>query len=221
MFKKIWALALFGVQWAACAQSSELEKSTTFLTMNRAKTDNGNVRGKTDTATFGAGCFWCTEAQFRQLKGVVDVQSGFMGGTVANPTYKQVCTGSTGHAEVSRVYYDPAEISFDELLPAFFIAHDPTQLNRQGNDEGTQYRSVVFYHNGEQEEKTKAYIRRLNEEKVYPSDIVTEVSPASVFYLAEDYHQDYYRQNGSEPYCRYVIQPKLEKFRKVFKDKIR
>lgn len=176
---------------------------------------------KIDTATFGAGCFWCTEAQFQQLKGVTKVVSGYMGGHVANPNYKQVCTGTTGHAEVTNVYYDPSLISFDELLAAFFVSHDPTQLNQQGNDVGTQYRSVVFYHNEEQRTKTKTYIQKLNEEKAYPSDIVTEVSPAQIFYAAEDYHQNYYNQNGKEPYCHFVIQPKLEKFKKVFKDKIK
>lgn len=175
----------------------------------------------TAMATFGAGCFWCTEAQFLQLKGVTKVVSGYMGGTVENPSYKEVCTGSTGHAEVTNVSYDPAVISFDELLAAFFVSHDPTQLNRQGNDIGTQYRSVVFYHDEEQRAKANGYIKKLNEEKAYPSDIVTQVSPATKFYAAEDYHQNYYNQNGSEPYCHFVIQPKVEKFKKVFKDKLK
>lgn len=183
--------------------------------------NNKDSSAHTATATFGAGCFWCTEAQFLQLKGVTKVVSGYMGGTVDNPSYKEVCTGSTGHAEVTNVSYDPAVISFDELLAAFFVSHDPTQLNRQGNDIGTQYRSVVFYHDEEQRAKANGYIKKLNEEKVYPSDIVTEVSPATMFYAAEDYHQNYYNQNGSEPYCHFVIQPKVEKFKKVFKDKLK
>ncbi|MES2478304.1 MAG: peptide-methionine (S)-S-oxide reductase MsrA [Bacteroidota bacterium] len=182
---------------------------------------NKDKTANIDTATFGAGCFWCTEAQFQQLKGVSKVVSGYMGGTVNNPSYKEVCTGTTGHAEVTNVYYDASVISFDELLAAFFVSHDPTQLNQQDNDRGTQYRSVVFYHNDEQKEKAKGYIQKLNQEKVYPVDIVTEVSVAQQFYPAEDYHQNYYNQNGSEPYCRYVIQPKMEKFKKVFKDKLK
>jgi peptide-methionine (S)-S-oxide reductase len=174
-----------------------------------------------DTATFATGCFWCTEAKFQRLKGVKKVISGFSGGHVANPTYKQVCTGLTGHAEVCNIIFDPAEISFDELVKAFFVAHDPTQLNRQGNDVGTQYRSAIFYHGAVQKKKAEYYIDKLNKEKVYPQPIVTEVTPYTVFYKAEDYHQNYYNQNGSQPYCQYVIQPELEKFEKVFKDKLK
>jgi peptide-methionine (S)-S-oxide reductase len=174
-----------------------------------------------DTATFATGCFWCTEAKFKQLKGVITVVSGFSGGTVAYPTYKQVCTGTTGHAEACNIIYDPAVISFDELLEAFFVAHDPTQLNKQGNDVGTQYRSAIFYHNPAQKQKADYYIAKLNTEKAYKSKIVTQVTPYKVFYKAEDYHQDYFAQNGSEPYCKYVIQPELEKFKKVFKDKLK
>ena len=172
-------------------------------------------------ATFGAGCFWCTEAQFQQLKGVVTVESGYSGGHVENPTYKAVCSGTTGHAEVTQIRYDPSVISFDELLEAFFISHDPTQLNRQGNDVGTQYRSVVFYHSEEQKEKANYYIDKLDQEKAYSSKIVTEVSPFTVFYKAEDYHQDYYSLNKSEPYCMFVVKPKLEKFQKVFSKKLK
>jgi peptide-methionine (S)-S-oxide reductase len=174
-----------------------------------------------DTATFATGCFWCTEAKFQRLKGVKKVISGFSGGHVAHPTYKQVCTGLTGHAEVCNILYDPAQISFDELLEAFFVAHDPTQLNRQGNDVGTQYRSAIFYHGSIQKQKAEYYIAKLNKEKVYPQPIVTEVTPYTLFYKAEDYHQNYYNQNGSQPYCQYVIQPELEKFEKVFKDKLK
>ncbi|RAV27644.1 peptide-methionine (S)-S-oxide reductase [Sinomicrobium soli] len=183
--------------------------------------DTGGMLADRDTATFAAGCFWCVETQFEQLKGVRKVVSGYTGGTVADPTYKQVCTGTTGHAEACNIVYDPAVISFDELLEAFFVAHDPTQRNRQGNDVGTQYRSAVFYHSAAQKQKTEYYIRRLNEEKAYDSPVVTEVAPYTVFYEAEDYHQDYYDQNRSVPYCQYVIQPKLEKFKKVFKDKLK
>jgi len=176
---------------------------------------------RTDTATFATGCFWCTEAKFQQLKGVNKVISGFTGGHVANPTYKEVCTGTTGHAEACNIIYDPDQISYDELLAAFFVAHDPTQLNRQGNDVGTQYRSAIFYHNAFQKQKADYYIGRLNEEKAYKNKIVTQVAPYTVFYKAEDYHQNYYNLNSSQPYCKYVIQPELDKFRAVFKDKLK
>lgn len=176
---------------------------------------------KTEIATFGAGCFWCTEAVFQQLKGVLKVESGYEGGHVPNPSYKLVCTGETGHAEVSKITFDPSVISYDELLAAFWTAHDPTQLNRQGNDVGTQYRSVVFYHNNTQKEKAESYKKQLNEEKVYNEPIVTEISPAATFYKAEDYHQNYFNENGSQPYCVFVVKPKVEKFKKVFKDKLK
>jgi len=203
----------------ACAQQHP-EKSKTFQQMNQSQ--NHPATGKhIDTATFGAGCFWCTEAQFQQLEGVEKVESGYAGGHVANPTYKQVCTGTTGHAEVTNIYYDPSRISFDELLAAFWVAHDPTQLNRQGNDVGTQYRSVIFYHNEAQKEKAEEYKRKLNEEHAYTSDVVTEISPYTKFYKAEDYHQNYYNENGAQPYCMMVIRPKMDKFEKVFKDKLK
>jgi peptide-methionine (S)-S-oxide reductase len=176
---------------------------------------------KLDTATFATGCFWCTEAKFQQLKGVEKVTSGFAGGHIANPTYRMVCTGTTGHAEACNIVYDPKVITYDELLEAFFVAHDPTQLNRQGNDVGTQYRSAIFYHNAAQKQKADYYITKLNSEKVYKNKIVTEITPYTVFYKAEDYHQNYYSLNGSQPYCKYVIQPELEKFKKVFKDKLK
>ena len=184
-------------------------------------TDSRNTEKKLDTATFGAGCFWCTEAQFQQLKGVEKVESGYSGGVTENPTYKQICTGQTGHAEVTNIYYDPSVISFDELLAAFWVAHDPTQLNRQGNDVGTQYRSVIFYHNEEQRKKAEDYKRKLNEEKAYNSDVVTEISPITKFYKAEEYHQNYYNENPNQGYCMMVVKPKLDKFKKVFKDKLK
>lgn len=174
-----------------------------------------------DTATFAGGCFWCMEAQFMDLQGVVKVVSGFTGGTVARPSYEKVCTGTTGHAEACNIVYDPSRISYDELLAAFFTAHDPTQLNKQGNDVGTQYRSAIFYHNAEQARLARYYIAQLEAAKAYSSKIVTEVSPSGPFYSAEKYHQDYYNNNKEKPYCRYVIQPKLDKFRKVFKDKLK
>jgi peptide-methionine (S)-S-oxide reductase len=176
---------------------------------------------KTDTATFATGCFWCTEAVFEQLKGVLSVTSGYTGGTTKNPTYREVCTGTTGHAEACQIIYDPSVISYDELLEAFWAAHDPTTLNRQGADQGTQYRSAIFYYNEKQKELAESYKSKLNAEKAFDKPIVTEISPATVFYKAEDYHQNYYDLNGNAPYCTYVIAPKLEKFRKVFKDKLK
>lgn len=175
----------------------------------------------TDTATFAAGCFWCTEAQFRMLKGVKSVVSGYTGGHLKNPSYQQVCTGTTGHAEACNIVYDPSQISYDELLAAFFTAHDPTQLNRQGNDVGTQYRSAIFYHYPGQKAKALYYIKRLNTEKAYSKQIVTEVSPYTAFYKAEDSHQNFYAQNPNQRYCKFVIQPEVEKFRKVFKNKLK
>jgi len=175
----------------------------------------------TDTATFAAGCFWCVEEQFKQLNGVTAVISGYTGGHVRNPTYRHVTTGRTGHAEACNIIYNPAEISYDELLAAFFVAHDPTQLNRQGADVGTQYRSAIFYHNDEQKKLADFYIKQLDDEEAYDEKIVTEVSPYDKFYVAEDYHQDYYVNNMNEPYCQMVIKPKLEKFRKVFKEKLK
>ena len=176
---------------------------------------------KLATATFGAGCYWCTEAQFQQLKGVEKVESGFAGGHVPNPTYKQVCDGTTGHAEVCNITYDPAVITFDELLAAFWTCHDPTTLNRQGNDVGTQYRSAIFYHNEEQKKKSEEYKKKLNDEKAWANPVVTEIAPFTIFYKAEDYHQNYYNENGSQPYCSFVIGPKVDKFKKVFRDKLK
>jgi peptide-methionine (S)-S-oxide reductase len=173
-----------------------------------------------DTATFGTGCFWCSEAIFQQLKGVKSVVSGYSGGTTKNPSYMEVCTGNTGHAESIQVIYDPAIISYSSLLEVFWETHDPTSLNRQGNDEGTQYRSVIFYHNLNQKMLAEKYRKKLDDSGAYTKPIVTEISPYMAFYKAENYHQDYYNLHGEEPYCQYVIQPKLEKFRKVFKDKI-
>lgn len=204
----------------ACAQgeSGHYTQSQTFKQMNQSPKDEPG--SGLQQATFGAGCFWCTEAQFQQLKGVKKVESGYMGGTVPNPTYHQVCTGTTGHAEVSRITYDPKEISYDELLAAFWTAHDPTQLNRQGNDVGTQYRSVIFYYNDEQRAKAEEYKKKLNDEHAFNGPVVTQIAPATDFYKAEDYHQNYYNENGDQPYCQFVIRPKLEKFRKVFAGKL-
>ena len=171
--------------------------------------------------TFGNGCFWCTEAIFESVKGIKRVTSGYMGGQTKNPTYKEVCTGKTGHAEVIDLEYDADELSFEELLLIFFKTHNPTTLNRQGNDIGTQYRSAIFYHNASQKAKAAYYIEKLNKVKAYKNKIVTEITPFTVFYKAENYHQDFYNKNPNQQYCKYVIQPELEKFRKVFKDKLK
>jgi len=181
-----------------------------------------NISEKIDTATFGTGCFWCTEAVFEELKGVLKVTSGYSGGQVENPTYKQVTTGETGHAECVQIQYEPEKITFDELLEVFFQVHDPTTLNRQGADVGTQYRSAIFYHNEEQKEKATFYKKELNKNGAYNKPIITEISPAVKFYVAEDYHQEYYFNNkNSNPYCTVVIRPKLEKFQKVFAKKLK
>lgn len=165
-------------------------------------------------ATFGGGCFWCTEAIFKNLKGINNILPGYMGGIKENPTYEEVCTGSTGHAEVIQITYDPEQLTYQELLGVFFRTHNPTTLNRQGNDVGTQYRSAIFYHDDEQRDEAKVFIDRLTDEQVYGDSIVTEVTPASIFYGAENYHHDYFANNPGNPYCAAVIQPKLTKFLK-------
>ena len=189
--------------------------------MSNAEVEKLSVEGKTDTATFGAGCFWCVEAIFQELKGVHSVKSGYAGGFVKNPSYKEVCTGRTGHAEVAQIVYDPSVISFEELLEVFWKTHDPTTLNRQGADVGTQYRSAVFFHNEEQKEKAAFYMKKLDESGAFQNPIVTTIEPYENYYEAEDYHQDYYNNNGSQGYCRMVIQPKVEKFRKAFSEKLK
>jgi peptide-methionine (S)-S-oxide reductase len=209
-------LALF-----SCTQNENAGKNMN-TTLTAAVTGNNEFSGiTTDTATFGNGCFWCTEAIFQQLDGVLKVSSGYSGGHVKNPSYKEVCEGTTGHAEVIQMIYDPAKISFDELLEVFWETHDPTTLNRQGNDVGPQYRSAIFYHNADQKAKAEKYKAELDKSGAFANKIVTEITPASEFYIAENYHQNYYNQNGSQPYCNFVIRPKMEKFQKVFKDKIK
>jgi peptide-methionine (S)-S-oxide reductase len=198
---------------ASCGQRKNSENTTL---MKNQEMEKGMA-----LATFGNGCFWCTEAIFQQLRGVTMVVSGYAGGKVKNPSYKEVCSGLTGHAEVIQITYDPTVISYDELLEVFWQTHDPTTLNRQGADVGTQYRSVVFYHTDEQKQLAESYKKKLNESGAFDNPIVTEISPLSEYYPAEDYHQNYYNLNGSAPYCSYVIQPKLEKFKKVFKDKLK
>ena len=176
----------------------------------------------TETATLAGGCFWCLEAVFDQLEGVQSVESGYMGGHRAEPTYEEVCTGSTGHAEVVRVTFDPAVVAYRDLLAVFFTVHDPTTLNRQGNDVGTQYRSAIFFHTPEQEKAAREVVARLSEEKVWANPIVTEIVPAMTFWQAEDYHQEYFERVGSQnPYCSFVVEPKVAKFRKHFFERLK
>ena len=174
-----------------------------------------------ETATFANGCFWCTEAVFQQLEGVEKVTSGYSGGFVKNPTYEEVCDQKTGHAECLNIEYDPHKISFDELLEVFWKTHDPTTPNQQGNDIGTQYRSVIFYHNAEQKEKAEKYKQELNDSGVFDKIIVTAIEPFTVFYPSENYHTNYYLNHPSQPYCYYVIKPKMEKLKKVFSHKLK
>lgn len=174
-----------------------------------------------EIATLGSGCFWCTEAFFLRLKGVESVVSGYSGGKVKNPTYREVCTGLTGHAEVVQVKFKPNVISFEEILEVFWNTHDPTTLNRQGNDEGPQYRSVVFYHNEQQKKIAEQYKDQLSKSGAFKNSIVTEISPFTVFYAAEDYHQNYFALNPNQGYCQYVIRPKVEKFNKQYASKLK
>ncbi len=174
-----------------------------------------------ETAIFANGCFWCTEAVFQRLKGVKEVVSGYTGGTIKNPAYREVCTGRTGHAEGVKITFDPNEISYQELLEVFFATHDPTTLNRQGNDVGTQYRSEIFYTNDTQKKLTEDYIRLLEKENVFTDPVITAVSEEKPFYLAEEKHHNYYNENGSQPYCQIIINPKIKKLEKNFLDKLK
>jgi peptide-methionine (S)-S-oxide reductase len=184
-------------------------------------TDAGAQQKKLEKATFGNGCFWCTEAVFERLSGVTAVRSGYEGGAIANPTYDEVSSGVTGHAEVIEVTYDPKVLTYEELLNVFWKTHDPTTLNRQGADVGTQYRSVIFYHNDTQKALAEKYKNELNKINAFGKPVVTAIDKAQTFYVAENYHQDYYNKNKSQPYCRFVIQPKLDKLQEVFKDKLK
>ena len=183
---------------------------------------SNEIMGKElEKATLGGGCFWCTEAVYLELKGVVDVKPGYSGGHVKNPSYKEVCNETTGHAEVVQITFDPEVVSFSEILEVFFVTHDPTTLNRQGNDVGTQYRSAIFYHSESQKQTAQKVIELLTKDKVYNKAIVTEVTAFNAFYPAEDYHINYFARNKNQPYCQYVVAPKVEKFRKVFKEKMK
>ncbi len=195
---------------SACSQTQQK------ATMVEIKNTN-----KYDTATFGAGCFWCVEAIFQQIKGGVKVTSGYMGGEIKNPSYHDVCSGSTGHVEVCQIIYDPKETTYKDLLEAFWQTHDPTTYNRQGNDLGTQYRSVVFYYSYEQKELAEKYKKELDISGAFEKPIITAIEPSSAFYIAEEYHQNYYNQNSDQPYCSFMIKPKLEKFKKAFHDKLK
>lgn len=207
------ALLLIGL-WASVSSCAQPQKK-----------ENQQLKSRKimyDTATFANGCFWCTEAIFEELNGVKEAISGYTGGQIKNPTYKEVCTGRTGHAECLQIIYDPAVISFDELLEVFWKTHDPTSLNRQGADVGTQYRSGIFYHNDAQREKAQQYKDALNKSGAFENPIVTEITPFKEFFPAEDYHQQYFELNGNtNPYCSVVIKPKLEKFKKVFAAKLK
>ncbi len=181
---------------------------------------SANTEINTEIATLGGGCFWCVEAVFNQLQGVKKAISGYEGGDVPNPSYQQICTGSTGHAEVVEVHFDPNVVSFADILRVFFTVHDPTTLNRQGADVGTQYRSVIFYHSDAQKQTAREVIDEIEGKNLYPNKIVTELAPHDTFYPAEDYHQEYYQNNRAQPYCQFVIAPKVAKFRKEYVDKL-
>ena len=197
-------------------QSPDSSVETSIIASSKMTKDK-----KLEIANFGAGCFWCVEAVFQELKGVDSVESGYMGGQIDNPTYEQVCTGATGHAEICQIKFDPEVISFKELLEVFWKTHDPTTLNRQGNDTGTQYRSAVFYTSEEQKQLAEKYKKRLDESGAFSNPIVTEISPAAKFYSAGQYHDKYFTRNPYAGYCQVVIQPKVAKFRKAFSDKLK
>jgi peptide-methionine (S)-S-oxide reductase len=211
--KSIAVIYFTAIFFVSCAQSQTNNKSNMTTTQT---TDS-----QTDTITIGAGCFWCVEAVFQNLKGVEKVVSGYSGGFIKNPAYREVCMGTTGHAEVCQITYNPSVITFAEILEVFWQTHDPTTLNRQGNDIGTQYRSVIFYHTPEQKKIAEHYKEELNKNKVYNNPVITEINEYTNFYQAEDYHQNYFNLNGEESYCRFVILPKVDKFKKLFKDKLK
>ena len=214
MVKKSFGFVFMFI-FLSCNLAAKEEQKNSIITMNTENTEG------LEFATFGNGCFWCTEAIFEQLEGVSKVESGYAGGEVKNPTYKEVCTGNTGHAEVIKLTYDPKLISYRELLDVFFSTHDPTTLNRQGADVGTQYRSAIFYHNEEQKAEAEKMIADLENEKVFDNKIVTEITAINNYSVAENYHQDYYNNNKNQGYCRMVINPKIEKFTKKYKSKLK
>lgn len=211
--KKIISTLVVGFILISCTDYQANPKEE----LNQNKTKQTDKMG-IDTITLGAGCFWCVEAIFVDIKGVESVTSGYAGGTIKNPSYKEVCTGRTGHAEVIQLVYNPEIISLAKLLEVFWQVHDPTTLNRQGGDVGTQYRSAIFYHNEEQKEVATKILNKLNEEQVFVNPIVTEITAFSNFYPAEDYHKDYFELNGENPYCKAVVRPKVDKFKKTFSE---
>ncbi len=218
MNKKISSFVVLVLATLVLVSCQAQTKSNQKNSQNKMNTNSNNY----ETATFAGGCFWCLEAAYDQLKGVTKVQSGYAGGHVENPSYKQVCGGDTGHAEVVQITYDPKVISYNDLLNVFWTLHDPTQLNRQGNDVGTQYRSEIFYHDPKQKELAEASLKKEEESGHYNKPIVTKISPLNNnFYPAEDYHTDYYELNQTQPYCSAVIAPKMEKFYKKFHDKLK
>ena len=217
-------ITIFTLLISSCGETTNKKKQVenkSKLTTPAHESDQAGNPSSYDTITLGGGCFWCVEAVYEMLDGVIKVESGYSGGNVKNPSYREVCTGSTGHAEVAQITFDSSKTSVDEILKVFFTVHDPTSLNKQGADVGTQYRSVIFYRNDHQREIAKSIIDDLNNNHVYLKPIVTQLDPFTVFYKAEDYHQDYYNQNKEAPYCRMVIQPKLEKFEKLFKHRLK
>lgn len=224
MFKvryKIAVACVTAIFFNACAQEPAKQAGVTAEKTKPKETLNPSANHNMDTITLGAGCFWCVEAVFQNLKGVEKVTSGYSGGHVKNPAYREVCNGTTGHAEVCQIVYDPAILTVPEILQVFWQTHDPTTLNRQGNDVGTQYRSAIFYHTPEQKEIAEQYKAELNKSGAFDNPIITEITAFTNFYPAEDYHQNYFNLNGEQPYCQYVIRPKVEKFRKVFEDKLK
>ena len=217
MQKFLTTAVLLTATLLSCAQQKEKKQYSMATTNNTTQV----AAATTDTATFGEGCFWCTEAFFQRLEGVISVTSGYGGGHVENPTYEQVCDKTTGHVELARIVYDPSKISYDELLEVFWKTHDPTTKDRQGNDVGPQYKSVIYYHSEEQKQKAEKYKAELDKSGAWDKPIVTTIEPFKNFYPAENYHQDYYNNNQQQGYCYFVIRPKLEKFEKVFKDKLK
>jgi peptide-methionine (S)-S-oxide reductase len=205
---------------AASVERETIQMEGDRLTNQESTGDEASAKNQTAVATFGAGCFWCVEAVFQELDGVSLVRSGYAGGAVENPTYEQVCSGATGHAEVCQITFDSSRISFQELLEVFWQTHDPTTLNRQGSDFGTQYRSVVYFHDEQQREAAERIKKKLDASGAWDQPIVTEISPLPTFYAAEEYHRDYFRLNPSQGYCQFVIRPKMDKFRKAFSDKL-
>lgn len=213
--KKMIGVLLTLLSFSSCA------KEKAVLVPKSIEKNNMEIQKDWDVATFAGGCFWCTEAVFLQLDGVTKVVSGYIGGRTLNPTYQEISGGMTGHAEAIEITFDPKKITYGELLEIFFATHDPTTLNRQGADSGTQYRSEVFYHNEAQKQLVTDYIALMTSENTFGKPIVTQISPATAFYVAEDYHQNYYNQNKTQGYCSYVITPKIEKLQKMYKDKLK